>query len=600
MGWLTTMKVKTKMIGGFLIVAAIAAIIGIIGIRSTQQINTMAAHMYDIELKGIRHAASADQNLIATGRAVRSTLLTTTEAGYRKEYFEIDKHFNMVKLELESLLKLATSDPDKAETQQALDAVAAYEKSVKSIIKEQPAETLGSMDTIDRLFSEVRPLGEAAEQLLEQIVMGREGNAMLFADNIQTIYNNTVIIMAGLTLGGVLLALILGSLLTRGLTRQLGGEPAQVALAASAIAKGDLSSQINIGKAINGSVIHAMGAMQESLRNIVATVRNSSENIASGANQIAAGNSDLSQRTEEQAANLTQTAAAMEELSSTVKNNADVAKQAVQMATSASDAAIKGGAVVNDVVTTMSDINTSSRKIVDIIGVIDSIAFQTNILALNAAVEAARAGEQGRGFAVVASEVRSLAQKSASAAKDIKGLINDSVQKVDTGTKMADAAGTAMQGIVQQVKRVTDLINEISAATSEQTSGLAQINEAISQLSDVTQQNASLVEESSAAADSLSDQAQQLVKVVGTFKLGQEQAYAQAARTIERGQNQTAHASQAFSSPAQKLEHAQAIPAISMRTQALGTPSPVHARQASTASSQVRLHAVKEEEWEEF
>ncbi|CAM5448820.1 Methyl-accepting chemotaxis protein OS=Eoetvoesiella caeni OX=645616 GN=DFR37_10429 PE=4 SV=1 [Eoetvoesiella caeni] len=600
MGRLTTMKVKTKMIGSFLIVAAIAAIIGVLGIRSMQQINVMAAHMYDIELKGIRHAASADQNLIATGRAVRSTLLTSTEDAYRKEYFNIDKHFNMVRLELESLLKLAASDQDKAETQQALDAVAAYDKAVKSIIKEQPAETLGSMDTIDRLFSKVRPLGDTAEQLLEQIVMGREGNAMLFADKIQTIYNNTFNIMVGLTLGGALLAIILGSLLTRGLTRQLGGEPSQVAVVASAIAKGDLTSRVNTGKAVNGSVIHAMSGMQESLRNIVATVRNSSENIASGSNQIAAGNSDLSQRTEEQAANLTQTAAAMEELSSTVKNNADVAKQAVQMATSASDAAVKGGAVVNDVVATMSDINTSSRKIVDIIGVIDSIAFQTNILALNAAVEAARAGEQGRGFAVVASEVRSLAQKSASAAKDIKGLIDDSVQKVDTGTKMADAAGTAMQGIVQHVKRVTDLINEISAATTEQTSGLAQINEAISQLSDVTQQNASLVEESSAAADSLSDQAQQLVKVVGTFKLGQEHAGVQAGRAINQAKDEDTHTRQALASPAQKLEHVQASPALSMPAHASSAAS-MQLRPASAAGSQAaRLHVVKEEEWEEF
>src|SRR5690606_14473673 len=219
--------------------------------------------------------------------------------------------------------------------------------------------------------------------------------------------------------------------------------------------------------------------------------------------------------------NLTETAAAMEELSSTVHSNADVARQAAQRATTASASASKGGEVVNNVVATMAGINDSSKRIVDIIGVIDTIAFQTNILALNAAVEAARAGEQGRGFAVVASEVRSLAQKSAAAAKDIKTLIDDSVVKVDLGSKLVDEAGAAMQGIVEEVRQVTDLISEISAATDEQTSGLGQINDAVLQLSDVTQQNAALVEESATASSSLSEQAGMLVDVVSFFKVDQ-------------------------------------------------------------------------------
>jgi methyl-accepting chemotaxis protein len=324
-----------------------------------------------------------------------------------------------------------------------------------------------------------------------------------------------VVTLIALTIAGAILAMLLGWAITRALTRQLGGEPAQVAAIADSIASGNLTNRIDTSRAVKGSVIMAMNTMQESLRKLVASVLASSDSIATGAGQIAAGNADLSQRTEEQAANLTETAAAMEELSSTVHSNAEVAMQA------ASVSASRGGEVVNNVVETMAGINDSSKRIVDIIGVIDTIAFQTNILALNAAVEAARAGEQGRGFAVVASEVRSLAQKSAAAAKDIKTLIDDSVIKVEAGSKLVDEAGAAMQGIVAEVKHVTDLISEISAATTEQTSGLSQINDAVLQLSDVTQQNAALVEESATAAGSLSEQAGMLVDIVSFFKVEQ-------------------------------------------------------------------------------
>jgi methyl-accepting chemotaxis protein len=249
-------------------------------------------------------------------------------------------------------------------------------------------------------------------------------------------------------------------------------------------------------------------------------VRSSSDSIATGSAQIATGNADLSQRTEEQASNLEQTAASMEQLTATVKQNSDTARQANQLATSASEAASRGGAVVSQVVGTMQDISASSKKIADIIGVIDGIAFQTNILALNAAVEAARAGEQGRGFAVVASEVRSLAQRSANAAKEIKTLIGQSVAKVDDGSKLVDEAGASMHDIVNQVKRVTDLIAEISTASIEQTQGIAQVGEAVTQLDQVTQQNAALVEQSAAAADSLKQQAAGLAELVRAFRVG--------------------------------------------------------------------------------
>jgi methyl-accepting chemotaxis protein len=268
-----------------------------------------------------------------------------------------------------------------------------------------------------------------------------------------------------------------------------------------------------------GQLMHALREMNASLAKVVGEVRMGTELIATASGQIASGNQDLSSRTEEQASSLEETAASMEELTSTVKQNADNARQANQLAVSASEVAVKGGSVVSQVVNTMGSINASSKKIVDIIGVIDGIAFQTNILALNAAVEAARAGEQGRGFAVVASEVRSLAQRSAAAAKEIKTLIGDSVEKVEEGSKQVAEAGRTMDEIVGSVRRVTDIMGEITAASQEQTSGIEQINQAISQMDQVTQQNAALVEEASAAAQSLQEQAGSLVQAVSIFKL---------------------------------------------------------------------------------
>ena len=312
----------------------------------------------------------------------------------------------------------------------------------------------------------------------------------------------------------------------RSITRQLGGEPGEVVAVVNAIAQGDLSTRIAVPPGAQGSVVDAMAQMQASLARTVTQVRQASDSIATGSAEIATGNQDLSSRTEAQASNLEQTAASMEELNATVKNNADTARQASQLAGSASAVAAKGGEVVGRVVTTMSEITESSRRIAEIIGTIDGIAFQTNILALNAAVEAARAGEQGRGFAVVAGEVRALAQRSAEAAKEIKSLIGTSVDKVEAGSKLVDEAGHTMSDIVAQVQRVSDLINEISAATGEQTSGIGQVNEAVTQLDQMTQQNAALVEESAAAAESLKLQAHQMVQAVAVFRTGAHEAAA--------------------------------------------------------------------------
>jgi methyl-accepting chemotaxis protein len=312
-------------------------------------------------------------------------------------------------------------------------------------------------------------------------------------------------------------------------SRLIVGSINQAVNVARVIAGGDLSMAVQArGTDELGQLQAALGEMQASLSKVVSTVRQNSESVATASAQIASGNNDLSARTEQQASALEETAASMEELSSTVKQNADNARQANQLALGASAVASKGGQMVGQVVETMKGINDSSKEIVDIIGVIDGIAFQTNILALNAAVEAARAGEQGRGFAVVANEVRHLAQRSADAAKQIKSLISTSVERVDQGTILVDQAGVTMTEIVASIQRVTDIMSEISAASSEQSAGVAQVGEAVTQMDQATQQNAALVEESAAAAESLRVQAGQLVQVVSVFKLAHDQALAAA------------------------------------------------------------------------
>src|SRR5450830_162904 len=319
----------------------------------------------------------------------------------------------------------------------------------------------------------------------------------------------------------IVIALLMGAMLAVLVTRSIPQPLSTGVTVAEAVAQGDLTSKFDIhGRDEPADLLRALQHMNDRLVDIVGQVRLSSDSIATGSAEIATGNADLSQRTEQQASNLEETAASMEELNSTVKTNADTAQQASRLATDATQAAEQGGAVVGRVVATMQDISASSKKISDIIGVIDGIAFQTNILALNAAVEAARAGEQGRGFAVVASEVRSLAGRSAEAAKEIKSLIGASVEKVENGTVLVDEAGQSMDGIVNQVKRVSQLINEISSASMEQSSGISQIGDAVNQLDQVTQQNAALVEESAAAADSLKNQSQRLAELVAVFNLG--------------------------------------------------------------------------------
>ncbi|MDC6160135.1 methyl-accepting chemotaxis protein [Achromobacter xylosoxidans] len=468
----------------------------------------------------------------ANARANLELIVNTDPHTAETLFARIDTNRKTIDQALETLRPLFRTDDERQKLRLLEDVRGRYVKSfqgVGALLKR------GERDAArQRLLEETLPLLDGLQDRVIEISRIQSAEMVDAGADSQRVIDNAG--MLNLILSG--LAVVLGGLFAWRVSKSITAPLAQAVSVAETVARGDLGQPIHaVTRDETGRLLRALHDMQDKLAGAVRTIRAGSETISSAAGQIAAGNADLSSRTEEQAASLEETAASMEELASTVKQNADNARQANQLAASASEVAQRGGAVVSAVVSTMGDISASSRKISEIVSVIDGIAFQTNILALNAAVEAARAGEQGKGFAVVAGEVRSLAQRSAQAAREVKTLIEASVSKVAEGAGQAENAGTTMQEVVASVKRVTDIMGEIAAASQEQASGIEQVNRAVSQMDEVTQQNAALVEEAAAAAGSMQDQAHALVRAVGVFRLSEDAARREAvvAQPGERG-----------------------------------------------------------------
>ncbi|MEJ8811072.1 methyl-accepting chemotaxis protein [Variovorax ureilyticus] len=511
---LSNVRIGTRLAIGFGVVLALTILSSAFSLVTARSNAEATRHMMESPLA--KERLISDWYVLTYSAIARTSMIAKTTDETLPVTFA-DVISDSVKKGSETMAKveaLLLVDEEKAMFKSIVELRAKYQAAKDAVSK---AKASGSAADTERAFKEqFQPAAKAYEtRVLDLLSMERKAiNDMSHAideANARALQMRTVLFVLTMVLG-----IGFAVLISRSIVKPLG----EAVKVAETVAAGDLSSRIEVeSRDETGQLMRALKEMNDSLSKVVGEVRTGTDTIATASGQIASGNQDLSSRTEEQASSLEETAASMEELTSTVKQNADNARQANQLAVSASEVAVRGGSVVNQVVDTMGSINASSRKIVDIIGVIDGIAFQTNILALNAAVEAARAGEQGRGFAVVASEVRNLAQRSAAAAKEIKTLIDDSVGKVEEGSKQVAEAGRTMDEIVESVKRVTDIMGEITAASQEQTSGIEQVNQAITQMDQVTQQNAALVEEAAAAAGSLQEQATSLVQAVSVFRL---------------------------------------------------------------------------------
>ena len=522
---LSNLKIGARLGVGFAIVLALLTAMLVLGLSSLSRIGSRTQDI--VSDKNVKMAAANDlvDNVRSISLALTTMIVVPDTASMNTELAKIAEARKKYGVARETMMKLLSDDKERqlmAAVDEALKSGAAKNNELVRLRKDGEVQ-----DATEFLLKETGPSLNAVLAALDAFVDYESKLASDAAIDVEQVYRSSQILMLVLGIAGIAIGAGVAWFITRSITGPLN----KAVDLAETVASGDLSSHIEAGSSDEtGRLLNALRAMNDSLLNVVSQVRTGTDAISTASSEIAAGNLDLSSRTEHQASSLEETASSMEELTSTVKQNADNARQANTLARSASEVASKGGEIVAQVVDTMGTINDSSRKIVDIIGVIDGIAFQTNILALNAAVEAARAGEQGRGFAVVASEVRNLAQRSAAAAREIKELINASVANVDTGSRLVNDAGQTMGDIVSSIQRVTDIMGEITSASQEQTLGIEQINAAIAQMDEVTQQNAALVEEAAAASQSMQEQAGNLATVVGFFKTGTQAAVAPAPR----------------------------------------------------------------------
>ncbi|NRR31393.1 MCP four helix bundle domain-containing protein [Oxalobacteraceae bacterium] len=519
------MKVGTRLGLGFGLVLLLMLGISALGVFNMHEINAKLERIVDNNVAKTALVQEMSESVHILARVTRTIVLLSEPAAIAKEMEKLQAARASYNKAIEELGAM----PSKAAGIAIRNRIGEAAKEALPLNDKVLALALAGEDVeaTSLLTQQAAPATQKWQDTMDEFVVQQKKNNHDDSAAAAAAYQSARTIM--LILSGLALLVGVGAAtwIARTLLRQLGGEPDYAAMIAGSIASGDLTQEVSTRSGDASSMLHAMKLMRDSLVSIVGEVRRGTETIASASSQIASGNQDLSARTEQQASSLEETASSMEELTSAVRHNNDNARQANTLAASASAVAEQGGSVVSQVVDTMASINASSNKIVDIIGVIDGIAFQTNILALNAAVEAARAGEQGRGFAVVASEVRNLAQRSAAAAKEIKILIGDSVEQVEAGGKLVAQAGATMQEIVSSVRRMTDVMQSIASAGDEQSAGIEQINQAVSEMDTVTQQNAALVEEAAAAAESMQQQAAVLEQVVSVFKLdGTQQALA--------------------------------------------------------------------------
>ncbi|UPT57752.1 methyl-accepting chemotaxis protein [Dickeya zeae] len=509
------MKLGSMLGIGFTMVIVIGFLVAIYGQLQLRQLSTDIQTLSKKRITNLLLIQEYKDNLNIAARVIRNIVLLSEPQQMAVEKQRLDNMAPRNNEIIATLHNVATTPEQKALIAQLDQNRPIYEEAVRKALEKGLANK--DDEARELIITDVRRAQDSLFKIIDTMLAYQKNATTVTADNSQSQAVNAGVIMLSLAVLITLIGSLIAWSITRRIKGQLGGEPAYASHIAQQVAQGDLSVNVMLKADDQHSLLAAMRTMRDSLSHIVSQVRQSSESIAIGSQQIAMGNTDLSSRTEEQAASLQQTAASMEQISQTIRQNGETVREAAQLAAHASDTAAKGSDVVSNVIRTMDGISASSRKIGDIISVIDSIAFQTNILALNAAVEAARAGEQGRGFAVVAGEVRSLAQRSASAAREIKELITESMEQVESGAQLVGSAGTTMDDIVTQAHRVAQLIKEIGVTTTEQESGISQINQAVNQLDQVTQQNAALVEESASAAESLSDQARHLVQLMNVF-----------------------------------------------------------------------------------